>query len=274
MKTTLVIIGFALGAICMQSCTSITAHSKDEIANPSLQTELRKAQPDTITSLDKQTDSVAYFKAPNGKIYLATLSKRDSNEPITELANPLYCVTDSFLGIKRKNSKTSYAVATTKSYKNVAKLKASLLADSVMRKLSPAIKSDSASIRVTAEIKNVKIKTAYIYAVSREDDNDFHIIIGDSLPYDASKSISIEISGLPKPPNNNSNGIQKVRTKFENFFGEKCSGTYTIFSPPIKITVSGSLFFDIDHGAGIIGTGIYKPNSCWEIHPVSAITFK
>lgn len=271
MKTTLVIIGFALGAITILLCTSLTAQSKGQEANP---LEQRNAKPDTITSLDKQTDSVAYFKAPNGKIYLATLSSSSSDEPSMALPNPLYCVTDSFLGIKRKNAKTSFAVATNVTFKSVAKLKTSLLADSVMRNLSPAIKSDSASTRVTAEIRNVKIKTAYIYAVSREDDNDFHVIIGDSLPYIAANSISVEISGLPNPSNSSSSGIQKVRTKFEKFFGEKCSGTYTVFSPPIQITVSGSLFFDIDHGAGIIGTGIYKPNSCWEIHPASAITFK
>jgi hypothetical protein len=186
----------------------------------------------------------------------------------------LYCITDIYLGTKRKKSKTSFATKAYKTFKTVAALKKTFVADSIMRNLSPAIKSDSGSVRVTQEKRNVIITTAFIYAVSREDDNDFHVIIGDSLPYNVANSITVEISGLPNPANNATDSIQNTRNVFESFFGEKCSGAYTVFSPPIKISVSGSLFFDIDHAAGIVGTGIYKPQSCWEIHPVNSITFK
>jgi hypothetical protein len=35
--------------------------------------------------------------------------------------------------------------------------------------------------------------------------------------------------------------------------------------------VTGSLFFDMDHLAGVVGTGEFKPQTAWEIHPVTSI---
>lgn len=264
----------------LQACTTKDKQPSEKVfQSPTPKKESAVLQPDTITALSDQKDSVAFFKAPDGSIYRITLNDENGNPVVSAdesliAKDSLYCITDIYLGTKRKKSKTSFAVKTYKIFKNVAALKKTFVADSIMRNLSPAISSDSNSVRVTQEKRNVTITTAFIYAVSREDDNDFHVIIGDSLPYDVSKSITVEISGLPNPPNNATDSIQNTRTVFESFFGEKCSGAYTVFSPPIKISVNGSLFFDIDHAAGIIGTGIYKPETCWEIHPVNSITFK
>lgn len=265
--------------LALQACTTKDKKPSEKVfQSPAPGKERLVLEPDTITSLSDQKDSVAFFKAPDGNVYRITLNDEDGNfvlptEESLIARDSLYCITDIYLGTKRKKSKTSFVVKTYKTFKTVAALKKTFIADSIMRSLSPAITSDSNSVRVTQEKRNVTITTAFIYAVSREDDNDFHVIIGDSLPYDVSKSITVEISGLPNPPNNATDSIQNTRTVFESFFGEKCSGAYTVFSPPIKISVNGSLFFDIDHAAGIIGTGIYKPQSCWEIHPVNSITF-
>jgi len=48
-----------------------------------------------------------------------------------------------------------------------------------MRNYSPAITESAISPRVKEEQVNVTIQTAYIYCIYREDDNDFHMIIGN-----------------------------------------------------------------------------------------------
>ena len=48
---------------------------------------------------------------------------------------------------------------------------------------------------------------------------------------------------------------------------------YKIIDPPLAVAVTGSLFFDMDHVAGVVGTGDFKPDTSWEIHPVTSITF-
>ncbi|MBL7927153.1 MAG: hypothetical protein JNK61_09610 [Bacteroidia bacterium] len=225
--------------------------------------------PDTITRLQDQVQTISVFKAPNGNYYTVTLERVDEQ---LVAHDSLYCVTDLYLGTKRKRSKTTLVLRNYKSYSSINALRNTLPTDSIMKNVN--ISSASNSVRVQQEKKNITIQTAYIYAVSREDDNDFHVIVGDTLPYNASKSINVELSGLPNPPNAASDSLQNARTSFEAFMGEKCSGAYTLFNPPIPIKVSGSLFYDVDHAPGIIGTGIFKPNTSWELHPVSQIIFK
>ncbi len=234
---------------------------------------------DTVSRLENQKDSVVVFKAPGGTYYMATLTDSEGNvisPAITQMrtVDSLYCVTDIFLGTHRKTAKTTILQKTIQAYNSVALLNATLQADSIMRNLSPPITNTSGSPRVTQEKRNVKIKKAFVYAISREEDNDFHLIIGDSLPFNAANSINVEVSGIPDPPNSSYDTLLNVRTVIENFFGEKCSGNYTVFSPPIPVTLSGSLFYDIDHAPGIVGTGSYKPLTSWEIHPVKNFVFR
>ncbi len=234
---------------------------------------------DTITSLADQKDTVAYFRAPDGKVYKVELADENGNlvKPqsyVEKTTDSLYCITDLFLGTERKNAKSTFLIKTIKFYNTVNALKVTLAADSIMRNLNPAITTAINSPRVIQEKRNVNIKTAFIYAISRENDNDFHLIIGDTLPYNAAKSLNVELAGIPNPANTSKDTLTKVRTKVEAYFGEKCSGAYSVFTPPIKISVSGSLFYDIGHPPGLVGTGIYKPSSSWEIHPMSDIVFK
>jgi hypothetical protein len=226
--------------------------------------------PDTISSIQQQIQPLSVFRAPNGKYYNITID--DMSVDYLRVRDSLYCITDWYLGTKRKRSKTTLVLKKYKNYKSVAAFRASLLSDSFMQTLN--ISSDSGSVRVVQEKRNITIDNAYIYAVSREDDNDYHVIIADTLPYDSSRSINVEFSGLPNPSNQATDSIQNARVTFESFMGEKCSGAYTKFNPPVAIKVSGSLFYDVDHAPGIIGTGIYKPNTSWELHPVSFIMFK
>jgi hypothetical protein len=38
--------------------------------------------------------------------------------------------------------------------------------------------------------------------------------------------------------------------------------------------VTGSLFFDVDHPAGAVGPQGHRPQTAWEIHPISSIAFE
>ncbi|MEO8147251.1 MAG: hypothetical protein ABI723_06420 [Bacteroidia bacterium] len=255
-----------------QTASSVLSNVKNDSVKVTLKL-------DTINKLEDQQDSVAIIKSPSGKYYTVYLADKDGNlvqarDAMMRSNDSLYCVTDLFLGHDRKKAKSTILTRGFQNYNSVAAFIATLQSDSIMRNLNPAISSLPNAPRVTQEKRNVKIKTAYIYAVRREDDNDFHIIIGDTLPFNAANALNVEIAGLPNPANTSTDTIQNVRTVVEAFFGEKCSGAYSTFSPPIPITVSGSLFYDIDHAPGIVGTGIYKPQTSWEIHPAKSFVFK
>ena len=85
--------------------------------------------------------------------------------------------------------------------------------------------------------------------------------------------MNAEISGLPqgafrKP-------LTIPRQAFKDYFGANIPGrSYSVFDSPIPVTVTGSLFYDIDHKPGVVGPGDLKPQTSWEIHPVSTITFE
>ena len=110
-----------------------------------------------------------------------------------------------------------------------------------------------------------------INVVKRESDNDYHMIIGDQS---ASQFFNIEISGLPPSSSPASSQLKAARKAVDQYFGKPvCNSGYHVFSPGIKIQVTGSTFFDIDHPAGAVGPNGFKPKTAWEIHPVTSITF-
>lgn len=135
------------------------------------------------------------------------------------------------------------------------------------------------SPRSTLEQNNVTV-TGWLYTYAREDDEDFHIILGSSPNATGRKFISAEISGLPK--NNTSSSytrLKKARDDFKAIIlndGNYCSNfTTKLLKTPIKVTVTGSIFYDTHHAMGGSGTmkkGIsYKSKTPWEIHPVTDI---
>ena len=88
--------------------------------------------------------------------------------------------------------------------------------------------------------------------------------------------ITVEISAVPSNPSNPSrNALIDARSKFLAHFRGKEPGKrrYTQFDSPIHVTLTGSLFFDVDHKAGTVGPAGLKPATAWEIHPVSDIAF-
>ena len=123
---------------------------------------------------------------------------------------------------------------------------------------------------------------AFIYASSRETDNDFHMIVGLDPNAGVEVYMTMELSGLPPQTAASFPQLSAARTAFKTFFANEAGGTlpgptYDFYHPPLAITIEGSLFFDMTHAKGSRpGPASLKGHMpvIWEVHPVSSIVFK
>ena len=113
---------------------------------------------------------------------------------------------------------------------------------------------------------------AFLYAASREDDNDYHLIIGRA-PNKPAKYMTAEIS-VPPPDGRRFFLLQARRGTqrlFRVFSVTACPATsYDFYDPPREIEIEGSLF-------GTQATPTADPPAqqrlhphmpvVWEIHP-------
>lgn len=201
----------------------------------------------------------------------------DEVEAAERVAIPLKTVSpnagDIFAGTDRRDPKTSMATGGLKSFSTIAALRSSFPTDNFMKGLGITRAPDSE--RTTQEQYNVAVE-GYIFAASKERDNDFHLIVGDKDCAEAGCFINVEVSGLPQDPAEPSYPtLSAVRTKFLAYFNQQQpTRGYKRFSPPIEVALTGSVFFDVDHPAGAVGPAGLKPSSAWEIHPVTDISFE
>jgi hypothetical protein len=217
-----------------------------------------------------------FLTTPSGRrIPYIDIPKERSTEPELERAVPFALKkrdSETFGGSWRASAKTSLSDAGVQSYNRLSRLLATLEDDEFMRsEHEPRITAKSE--RVAEEERNVQVD-CWLLGASREEDNDYHLIIGDRRnETDQDRMMTVEISGLPK------GGpfreiLQVPREAYKEFFqGEPPSSSFRVFPESIRVRVKGSLFFDKQHGPGGVGHGIYKPNYVWEIHPVEEITF-
>jgi hypothetical protein len=183
-------------------------------------------------------------------------------------------VDNTFKGTSRKAAKLSIANAQLEQFNDVNKLIATFPAHATMVKRK--IPTTASSNRVDVEKRNVKVD-AFLYAASREDDNDYHLIIGRD-PAKPAKYMTAEISGLPPASSSAFNALSGVRDAFFDFFGDGLPGTsYDFYDPPIPIEIEGSLFWDSSHAkGGRPGPQTLRPKMpvVWEIHPVTRIVLE
>jgi hypothetical protein len=179
---------------------------------------------------------------------------------------------DMFTGTDRRDPKTSVATGDREPYATVAALRSSLMSDSDMLDLGIGKAPDSE--RVPAEQHNVTV-AAVIYAISKESDHDFHLIVGDPECESGDCLMNVEVSGLPPSVSVDYAILKAARSKFLAYFDGTDPGTsgYDKSDPPIPVTITGSLFFDVDHKAGVVGPSGRRPTSAWEIHPLTNIEF-
>jgi hypothetical protein len=179
---------------------------------------------------------------------------------------------NDFAGTARKAAKTSIAPGPPKSYNDLIDLLKTLPSDQDMIKHDPPIdENDPNSTRVTKENKNVQV-AAWLYAASRETDNDFHLILGRDPDQTPRRYMTAEVSGLP-PSGTARTILAALRAAFERLVQHTPGLGYDFYEPPFAVTVTGSLFFDKTHATGgKPGPPSTKPATIWEIHPVTKLT--
>ena len=182
------------------------------------------------------------------------------------------CDSEYFDGSYRKEQKLSESHSSLQQYATITSLKNTLQADAFMA----TIITTSSAPRTAEEDRYVRVKTAYLYCYSKQTDEDFHVIIGNTKTASATtKYFNVEISGLPPDASPAFADIQAARSSFLAIADTHlCSSGYYFFETPLKIELKGSLFFDKEHFGDDIGPASARPTSAWEIHPVTYLRFK
>jgi hypothetical protein len=184
---------------------------------------------------------------------------------------------DDFAGSARSAAKLSIATGPVETFADVKALIESLPAKSKMVHHHPPITTESASGRVDEEQRNVRLD-AFLYAASRENDNDFHLIVGRDPTADPPTYMTMEVSGLPAADDASFTPLKGVRNAFKAFFGDSLPGaSYDFYDPPIPIRVEGSLFFDMSHATGRSpGPPSLHDDMpvIWEVHPISSLVME
>lgn len=246
---------------------------------------------DTITNINLlKIEGEAVYKAEDGKHYIMRYEPdpRDSTEEIDTLhlnggggatsrsfitffVNKR-CDSENFDGSNRKDAKISISPATIETFNTLRSFvntlpDKELMADSI---------SGSNHPRIASENRNVRIKKAYLYAYSRQTDEDYHVIIGTSkIPTASTKYFNVEVSGLPPATHPSFAVLKATRESFLSKASEKlCASGYYFYNTPLLVEVSGSLFFDKQHHNGLIGPATARPPDAWEIHPATSFIFK
>jgi hypothetical protein len=168
----------------------------------------------------------------------------------------------------RGSAKTTFALAPVEDFADLRSLIQSLPDDELMASQTETSWDFG---RIEAERRNVRV-VAYIFAIGKESDNDFHMILDDDGILDQGAKLNAEISGIAtEGPDIET--LQQMRDGFKAYFGGNPPRKYQPFlDPPLHVAIEGSLFFDRDHPAGAVGPEGFRPGSAWEIHPVRRIT--
>jgi hypothetical protein len=194
------------------------------------------------------------------------------SEALRALRKP---VSENFAGTDREAAKLSIGSGHVEQFADVKALIATLPSEAAMVKHVPPISTGSTSARVTEEQRNVHV-VGFLYAASREADNDFHLIVGRDPTTLPETYMTMEVSGLPPASNTAFQALSAARRSFETFFGAHLPQlAYDYYHPPIPVTVQGSLFFDMTHATGQApGPPSLKSRMpvIWEVHPVTTIT--
>jgi hypothetical protein len=188
---------------------------------------------------------------------------------------------DDYQGQDRMAAKLSIATGKMEKFGDLQALIQSLAPESQMINHKPKIPITAASGRVAEENRNVQV-TAFIYAASKESDNDFHLIVGRDPNATPEMYMTMEVSGLPPSGSASLAQLNAARDTFKKFFAAKLGGNlpgagYDFPDPPIPVQIEGSLFFDMTHANGTRpGPKSLKSRMpvIWEVHPITKITFE
>lgn len=189
---------------------------------------------------------------------------------------------DTFTGERREIAKTN--IAGGKTTKTTIPLLYRWFPDEETMRIDYEVSHSSP--RSSIENQNVTV-VCWLYTYSYQDDGDFHLIIGSSPNRNNAWFFSAEVSGLPRSSSRNykyHDRLEKARDQFLEVIDDcpSCSpGRYvqSFFDKPLKVEVTGSLYWDTEHTGGRCCSGttrqkdkfVYKSETPWEIHPVTDI---
>jgi hypothetical protein len=126
------------------------------------------------------------------------------------------------------------------------------------------------------ELVNVTVQDAWIYEISRQNDHDYHLLIGIHPDLDQGRYLNAEIASI-RLESPDAKALWAVRKSFRKQYEAQTGNlppqglTFTQPANPIHIRVSGSIFLDADHGRAAVGHHDVKNFTSWEIHPITNI---
>jgi len=261
-----------LGLLLFISCSTSRPLKKDETTGLPVAKKL------------EQLDNVdtALLKGRRGAMFrVTTMSDAELDNEAAPVADPCHsgdrdCQNDAFLGCDRKAAKLSYSTAANHKEPLQHLIDRLLASEPAMMNHNPAISLASTSTRVTEETENVWLEHVFIYVIIREDDGDYHLIVGDKQHTAGETLMNVEISALPDPSSPFYNKLKTVRDKFKSRFSmcSKKNFWETHVTLP-EISVKGTLFFDKRHANSgqHAGNNTIKTKTFWEIHPATYIKF-
>lgn len=240
------------------------------------------SRPIRSTALTLLAAAVVIAGCASIKPAVGPVPRAEDVQPIPRVpANPE--AEEEFQGQYRAAAKTEYVMrggtlAPVEAFPDLEALKGFLRPqlDPLMRHRYPHLSNtdSDAEHRVPEERHNISV-VAYIHAVKHETgphgDRDFHVMLGSSPTIGRGIFMTAEASGLP------AGGVQRpfmvaARSQLLSMVGIcRCDGHFMQVSPPLRVRVTGSLFFDGAHGIGSVGPAYAKPFSVWEIHPILAV---
>lgn len=157
---------------------------------------------------------------------------------------PKDCQNDAFLGCDRKAAKLSFSSTQTQKEPLQHLIDRLLASEPTMMNHNPPISLASTSTRVAEETENVWLEHVFIYVIIREDDGDYHLIIGNGHDTTSNTLMNVEIAALPESSSPYYNKLKSVRNKFEHKYS-MCSkkNFWETHKELPEISIKGTLFF-------------------------------
>jgi hypothetical protein len=172
-----------------------------------------------------------------------------------------------FSGQSRGAAKTSIAAASIEEFATLEDLLDSLPPDATMLKQS--ISRDSE--RQPEEVRNVKVREAWLYAARLEDDHDVRLIIGTN-PRSPRFYLVAVATALPPATSPAHEKLRAVREGVFEALGHRMPGrAYGLLTPPVRVQIEGSLLYEIERLPGTTAPQRLRPTTAWEIHPITSL---
>lgn len=182
---------------------------------------------------------------------------------------------ESFKGKFRPEAKTSYARIRKEKTTDVESLLNALPTDAQMTQQHHELVAKDSNHqnhvpRIAEETRNVTVN-AWLYWVSRQSDNDYHLILGDTSELSSNTVfMNAEISGLP-PDKPTGQPFVRLRDDLRKVLAT-AQNTNGAFNHPVPVRVTGSLLWDGEHhnphNVGPKKPVDLRPKKAWEIHPI------